>query len=1027
MKPLRLTMEAFGPYAKTTTLDFQALHGKPLVLIHGPTGGGKTAILDAMCFGLFGKTSGDERQGSDLRSDLAEDAQLTRVTFDFLHGERVLRVMREPTQQKKKSRGDGFTEHKTQAWLWDQSAVSPEDHCTEGLLLAEKPKAVDAEVKSILGFTEEQFRQIVVLPQGKFRDFLSAPAKDKEKILKTLFGTAIYESITDELQKETRALEATFAANESRRKGILEERGLTSIDELNEAISTLATAIPSLTEQASARAQEAQGAAAALLKAQEQNKQVEARMSAEQRLKALDDKQPTIKALEARLSKVQALKPLRPVAESLESARQASIQAKDANNEAQKRKTQADSRAQDAKNARLHEESDEVRATREGHEKAVNVLASLQNDVQAYAGVKAKHLRADQTLKEAKEDEEKALSLLERSRAKFSKLEAEASTLGKYEVALVKAREAVTKHRELGKALDGLWTRRSSIESAQKRRAAAEQAEKAASQAHLESVEAFKTLRLQWHQGQAARLASELKFDSPCPVCGSKDHPAPAQVKTDGIPTDEALEAAERQCDAKRSALDEARQALTTEKSNLTSLNAQLQEQAEALGQDATLTSDDLKERGLELEETATSLARQVETATEANQSLELGKTKMPGIESAAAAAVEARQKAELALEKFKTELASLENRIPESLRDLQTFQTALRAEETARDTARNRYEKAKNDEQAAEKAQIAASTEAQNTTKQLEEAQKSLNTLTTQLRDARKEADLEDEAVYKQALEDSETESDIETTVKTYYETLNGARGELKQAQATVGASQLQDLDIPTRISEEALAASQAKTKELHDTQANHQALLSARESYERLVEAGGKDAERYQAIASLSEAAAGKNARRLSLQRYVLASLLDDVLAHASERLRMMSTGRYRVLRDEALRDARQAGGLDLLIEDQYTGESRPISTLSGGESFQAALALSLGLADVIQALSGGIRVDALFIDEGFGTLDGEALERAIAELLKLRDGGRLVGIISHVKDLRHRISARIEVSKNQHGSSISVHPGD
>ena len=234
-------------------------------------------------------------------------------------------------------------------------------------------------------------------------------------------------------------------------------------------------------------------------------------------------------------------------------------------------------------------------------------------------------------------------------------------------------------------------------------------------------------------------------------------------------------------------------------------------------------------------------------------------------------------------------------------------------------------------------------------------------------------------------------------------------------------------DLDVPLRRKDETLRASEAKTKELHDTQAGYQGLLTAREHYAKLVEAGGQEAERFKAIASLSEAASGKNARRLSLQRYVLASLLDDVLAHASERLRVMSTGRYRVLRDETLRDARQAGGLDLLIEDQYTGEARPIATLSGGESFQAALALSLGLADVIQALSGGIRVDALFIDEGFGTLDGEALERAIEELLKLRDGGRLVGIISHVAELRQRISSRIEVRKSKRGSTIAVHPGD
>ena len=305
----------------TTRLDFEALHGKPLVLIHGPTGGGKTAILDAMCYGLFGKTSGDERQGDDLRSDLADPGHLTRITFDFLHGDRLYALCASPSRRKK-SRGEGFTEHKTRAWLWDQTQSSSDNPDDEGLLLAEKPTAVDAEVRAILGFTEEQFRQIVVLPQGKFRDFLKASAKDKESILKTLFGTSIHETITDELQKETRELEASFAANETRRKSILDERGVKTVEELQQLIESVAERIEPLKEEAKSLGQRAQEASAALERAENHNKQVDARTKAEARVKVLEAQASEISILERRHASIQAMKPILPVAEALDRAKQ---------------------------------------------------------------------------------------------------------------------------------------------------------------------------------------------------------------------------------------------------------------------------------------------------------------------------------------------------------------------------------------------------------------------------------------------------------------------------------------------------------------------------------------------------------------------------------------------------------------------------------------------------------------------------------------------------------------------------------
>ena len=457
------------------------------------------------------------------------------------------------------------------------------------------------------------------------------------------------------------------------------------------------------------------------------------------------------------------------------------------------------------------------------------------------------------------------------------------------------------------------------------------------------------------------------------------------------------------------------------------SLDAQVREDTESLGSDGEIADEAFEAQGVALAKSLETLEAKVGAAKSAETALAQARIKMPQIETDSQNATQARQRAEIELQKHKTSLEALHARLPEKLRNLAAFERTLETAVNDRDQAQKRYEDRQQAAQVSEKNQALAASNAHNAAQHLEEATAARQQQESEFKETRAQAKLQDEETYARTLNDLPLEAELEAKIKAFRTESDEARGQLKQAHAAIGDQSLIDLDVPLRRKDETLRASEAKTKELHDTQAGYQGLLTAREHYAKLVEAGGQEAERFKAIASLSEAASGKNARRLSLQRYVLASLLDDVLAHASERLRVMSTGRYRVLRDETLRDARQAGGLDLLIEDQYTGEARPIATLSGGESFQAALALSLGLADVIQALSGGIRVDALFIDEGFGTLDGEALERAIEELLKLRDGGRLVGIISHVAELRQRISSRIEVRKSKRGSTIAVHPGD
>ena len=1025
MKPVRLVMEAFGPYAGTTTLDFRCLHGKPLVLLHGPTGGGKTAILDAMCFALFGKSSGDERQGGDLRSDLAADDRLTRITFDFLHGKRQLRVVRVPTQQKKKSRGTGFTKHKAQAWLWERSGpgLTPEE---DGVLLSEKPKGVDAEVRKILGFSEDQFRQIVVLPQGKFREFLGAPAEEKEKILKTLFGTAVYETITEELQKETALLKERFADNERMRQAILASVEVPDFAGLVARLNTLREDQAGLKAEAESCEERATAALAALQSGEESNKRFAEKVAAQEELTLLEKRQPEIAEQEKRLQRIARVKPLVPLADAVQGAAEAQKKAETAARLAQEELVEIERNFSKANEALSYENSADRKSAREEAEKRVLELGQLREDVSAYKEIVGQARDADSRLEKGIAAENEAAEKLKQLQARIEKLEGCTEKLAALELEEVKGEQdqaEYQKQKELFSAHEQLQKDIRALEESLHQLGVAEEK---SLQAQNDATRERATLYLRWHQGQAARLAAQLKRGESCPVCGSTEHPSPRVEGADDLPGEAMLQAADAAMDLHRSDLEKIRVEMRDNRTRKEGLQEQAQEKWSRLGDAASIPRAEWQARGDALAASRKERKTEMQALRRDADELRAARDKMPGLQAAVDRTKAERATLELHAREIKTNLSACERRLPGDLRDVEAYERALRLAEKTKESLHAGLEKARNNEREAAQARSTAVEKTANAIRRVGEFAQQWKDAGENLSRKRAEIDLVDEELYQRTLADAAQESKLQDEVSVFQAAIHGARGRLEQAVRAVGDTPFLELDELRQRRDTAVEAAKVASGRLHDAQSSLRVLEKERGRYEALVEEGGADEKRYRSVAALSEATAGKNPRRLSLQRYVLASLLDDVLAHASERLNNMSTGRYRVLRDDGLRDARSAGGLDLLVEDQYTGERRPISTLSGGESFQAALALSLGLADVIQALSGGIRVDSLFIDEGFGTLDGEALERAIEELLKLRDGGRLVGIISHVSELRHRISSRIEVRKGERGSSITVHAG-
>lgn len=1047
MKPLLLEITAFGPFAARVDLDFAALKDQPLVLIHGPTGGGKTSLLDAICFALFGSLSGDERQANDVRCTLADSDTLTRVVFDFALGNRRLRIAREPRQLRPAKRGDGTTEHAHAAWLWDRSDLGPADS-GDGRLLAEKAGSVTTAVEGLLGFSVEQFRQVVVLPQGQFRRFLIEDSKGKEAILNALFGTALFEAITRRLQEVESSARTLVRTREEAITGILAGVGLgVDSDDADASVGegrgedgdnsldrACAIAAQSLVEAHAAIAPARlaqQGASEALSTGRRKLAALDALARAKARLDTATADAAKAPSLRTRREAAQRAAPIEPLHRNTVARNNELGRAREALKVCQNHEEKATEALRTASIALAVLEAEPAVAARAAAERNQVQLSAMAGDVDALARAEQRLDDAVAFAGKAKLAREKVEGGLQRNETDLAATQSAIAALGETNVAVVAAQQACELRRRVAQQGRELDIDRGRVKDLTARRDAAGLRVGEAEAALVVVERADRVLRARWHAGQAAMLARDLQDDAPCPVCGSHDHPSPAHGDGE-LPTEQALEAAERAVVKARAGRDEARLLAATQAEQLVARQEAVDRLAGDLGDAANLLLAVLIENA-----TASEAALKAAQA-DAKRAADLVETRKRHETSVAAASVAVRDatadeaKAAGLADVAKTARDGLIERVPQHLRDVVAYQSACAAATALRQkldvdlTQARQKATASALEREQRRAAAAAASAAMDTAATL------ATQASTEEQDARAQATLVDDAALDAALADLGRFAAIERELTALERALAEAAAlhvaateaatALSASSAdtvdTVDAAQLEAALAKNDTSLQAVlatdAAARARSQQLDDAQKR----LGDAEA--RLREAR----ERRDLTASVAQVAAGKNARGMSLQRYVLASLLDEVLRQASERLLHMSHGRYRLERTDVVSDRRSAAGLDLVVSDAYTGGTRPVTTLSGGESFLAALALSLGLSDVVMAYAGGIRLDALFIDEGFGTLDPESLDRALDVLVGLNEGGRLIGLISHVAELRARIDTRIEVRPGDRGSAVTVH---
>lgn len=1017
MKPLKLTLQAFGPFAASEQVDFTLMGSNPLFLINGPTGAGKSYILDGICFALYGHTTGAERDPSQMRCDFAEPTVMTEVSLDFSLGNKQYRVRRVPAQEKPKKHSEGTTVQAAEAQLWEL------DDSDEGKLLVSKSvnDANDA-ISALIGLDIDQFRQVMVLPQGKFRDLLLADSRDREKIFSQLFQTSIYKRIEERLRSKASGIRQAVENHQNLIRGILEAAEVNTEAEVADELLLLSPKLKSAEDNRS--------------KAEKDKKTTEVKKDQAkqliERLAELSQKESQLK--EKRLQEAE----MKGLHKRLEQALAAQkIQPLFANSQAEKRtleKIQQELAASSVvvtEAAQRHETAGLALELAKKNAAEVNALNRQQLKLEALGKRNSERQQAQQKLSEAESSwnasdrllksgqhqEKNLLDELDGIEKSNQLLLLELERLAPKQVALEKLGIQLEQRKELEKLRRQFINEKETVTSCQQQYHLAEEAFKLAETTS-------KKIEMGWHAGQAALLARELKDAEPCPVCGSKQHPAPALVEGAGeliekiavdqarVARDEArnhLDNSSKLCDrAVNSLAETSRECEKLElklvlladqglnvlesacKQAMEEVQSLLAKQRDQKKQQARL--EEIKAEQAILKKNIDQLQRQ---AGEANQQVLIERTRVEQLLSEVP--VELRE-----ADTLSAKLAAVISRINE-------LTAALQLAEKVVATARSDVDKSSSHHAALEK-------QSKQQKKKAEEANKAWIS-------ALHNSQFSSHEDFLSALLDDEEQASIKVTIENYRSAIDSLQGAIKQINADVGDKVKPDLGLIEAALAEKTATFNLADVAWRELDTRNNQLKEIRLKLDRAHEKNAALEDQYKVIGTLSDVANGQTGNKISLQRFVLSVLLDDVLIQASQRLLQMSKGRYQLIRKEDRAKGNKASGLELEVEDGYSGKVRSVATLSGGESFMAALSLALGLSDVVQSYAGGIKLDTLFIDEGFGSLDPESLDLAIRTLIDLQASGRMIGIISHVSELKEQMALRLDVLSGRDGSHIAT----
>ena len=969
MKPLQLTLHAFGPFAGEQILDFSVLSGTGLFLVTGETGAGKTTLFDAITFALYGNASGENRKPYTFKSHHAAQSAQCWVRFAFLlRGERY-EVFRAPMQLVPKRDGSlREAGEKAELTLPDESILSG-------------AKEVSRKLEEIIGLNYRQFKQTVMLAQGEFRELIEANSTDKQKIFSQIFGTDLYGEIAERLmQREVQLGERIRSSQEAIARAIqdLAALGYTALADSSaqflpyESIAAAVAEGLSLHVQTSRALEEEialidkERSLMDVAGAQALNQKLEQLGFFTSKLLDLNNKAPEMEALQKRLELLASARELKEQEEIILSAK-TSMEA-------------------------LSQRIPALEAMQ------AQQRQSLAAAAQEYAGLDALYAQSEQAAAKLSllDAQEKAAATVEQQKQMLLQQKKRLAALEETSVFLQAAGEYARLQKEITQA-------------SQYGKLLAELADTSESLYKLEQyaqqkAEQYALLYRRFLDGQAALLAASLQQSQPCPVCGSPHHPAPA-AQNKNIPTEEAVSEARREADDAALLLQNAQMRCNG-----------LYHQLSLLDEKSSLP-EDADYRPL-LAENHLLLQKLQEKCTLPGQCppelLELSEQEREARTATCTANLATCREA----------VRTLEDAIQPNGESLPDMEELLRQRTQLQEQAAALAQKQK---QVAE-GYLAAKSAWDKTGAELNAAKEHHTQTQERFEELRAAfysrlpalgfADSREYVACKKQLGDIPR---LEAGLTGYQRELADAKTLCALLSAEVGGREKADIEQLTAK----LDGLNRRLAALRENQNQLYAVITAtRRRLDELQELHAQTGElgkKYGVAQELALLAKGKSAPHISFERYILASYFDDIIQIANIHLQRMTSCRYRMKRKED-KSKSTTSGLDLEIIDSYTGTKREVSTLSGGEGFKASLALALGLSDVVQMYAGGVCIETMFIDEGFGSLDEKSLDSAVQTLISLEHSGRMVGIISHVPQLRSYIPAKLVVKGSPTGSTAS-----
>lgn len=909
MRPLKITMSAFGPYAGEVTLDMQKLGKSGIYLITGDTGAGKTTIFDAISYALYGEASGNYRENTTLRSKYASADTPTFVELEFEYNNEIYKINRNPEYPRPNKRGEGFTKQSANAEL-----VMP-----DGSVIT-KIKEVNAKVEEIIGINKNQFSQIAMIAQGDFRKLLNCETNERSKIFRKIFKTEPYHNIEIKLsslfnelkrnrEKEKSGIEQyinQLKCNENDTLSLELERAKSG-DVLIEDVIKLAGEIINKDTLEYTKTQK---------NIESINEEIEKINS---NIKLYENQEATKKAYAEASAKLEELKTKRNDCEKAYKSAEAQRERLD---DLTRKINLINSKM--PKYDELKSLENSINERTQSFEKSNNLLKLKQQEI---------------TLLEKEIDEKsKALEEVKGADLLVQKLTAQKEEIKKKAEAL----------KELKTEIDRCKTEQKNLKNAQS-------FAKSALDEYGALENEYNQIYIAFFNEQAGIIADELKDGEPCPVCGSTSHPNLAR-KSENAPSQADVESAQNLVKKAQEKADKARDTGSALKSRFDEIAANVKSAAKKLFGTDDNVFDDYNSNINALKKEYDCTLALLKTANEKLNLYQKLDKEIPKIQ-------EKQKSISDEISKLNTQKASDEAFISENTKRVISIKSELDFESA--DLAKDKL--------------------------------KEYTNLSNDI---------------KNAIEKSKNDFD---DIKSKYDTQKGKKASLENA-----LKEFKEIDLAS-LNEKSLKLNEYKK----DIDKTAKSLYSRIESNKLLVDNISKKRDilkgyddKYVWLKALSETANGdiSGKEKITLETFVQMTYFDSIIRKANIRLLTMSDGQYELVRRSDAETLKKNEGLALDVIDHFNGSSRSVSTLSGGESFMASLCLALGLSDEIQSSNGGIKLDTMFVDEGFGSLDGEALDRALSALTSLSQGNRLVGIISHVDALRDRIDNKIVITKDR-----------